>query len=291
MMGRKFVLTAAATTALAAMVGSANAAAIIYEPFSQTVGALNGKAGGTGLGTWTATTGSNGFTVGTETLSYGNLDNTGGQVNVGNGTNGDISAHAPVTASLGSLLNDGSTLWFSVMFEKGSTSSPTNEKSAFAFGTAGVVTSFSGTYIGSSGSPGSGIGFYSAGGSVNAAIWNVASNSNGGGFSVTAGSSVFIVGKIVWGATDTITLYNVNPADVGTLTEAGLTGGVTKSAALDQSAFNTIGMAERNSGGVQVYDEIRFGSSFSDVTPPIPEPASLALLAIGGLLIAGRRRA
>jgi hypothetical protein len=38
-----------------------------------------------------------------------------------------------------------------------------------------------------------------------------------------------------------------------------------------------------------IYDEYRLGTSLADVTP-IPEPASLALLGLGGLLMAKRRR-
>lgn len=38
-----------------------------------------------------------------------------------------------------------------------------------------------------------------------------------------------------------------------------------------------------------IFDEVRVGDTFADVTP-VPEPASLALLAAGGLLLCGRRR-
>jgi hypothetical protein len=41
---------------------------------------------------------------------------------------------------------------------------------------------------------------------------------------------------------------------------------------------------------VVVYDEYRLGTTLADVTP-IPEPASLALLGIGGALMLSRRRA
>lgn len=37
-------------------------------------------------------------------------------------------------------------------------------------------------------------------------------------------------------------------------------------------------------------DEIRFGTSFADVTPAVPEPGMIGLIAMGGLLL-GRRRA
>jgi hypothetical protein len=39
------------------------------------------------------------------------------------------------------------------------------------------------------------------------------------------------------------------------------------------------------------FDEFRIGDSFAAVAPPVPEPASLGLLAVGGLLALRRRRA
>ncbi len=38
------------------------------------------------------------------------------------------------------------------------------------------------------------------------------------------------------------------------------------------------------------YDELRLGTTFADVTPSIPEPASVLLLAAGGAGLLGRRR-
>ena len=54
---------------------------------------------------------------------------------------------------------------------------------------------------------------------------------------------------------------------------------------LDQSQFDTL-----NISGVKFYvDELRIGTTFADVTP-IPEPATMTLLALGGLALLRRRR-
>jgi len=54
---------------------------------------------------------------------------------------------------------------------------------------------------------------------------------------------------------------------------------------LDQSQFDTLNVA----GTKFFVDEIRIGTTFSDVAP-VPEPGTLALLGSGGLLLLLRRR-
>jgi len=57
---------------------------------------------------------------------------------------------------------------------------------------------------------------------------------------------------------------------------------------IDENTLTTLAVGITRAGNA--YDEIRIGDSFADVTP-IPEPASLALLGLGGLMMIRRRRA
>jgi hypothetical protein len=129
--------TITAMIAVAFVAGAANAAPVIYESFSQAAGPLSGSAASTiGLtGNW-----SDDQTVDLvtpATMVYGDLANAGGQVEmtVGNGTD----AWVTTSSALGDagLLDDGATLWFSVMYSKTS-GGGSNEHSGFAFGTESV---------------------------------------------------------------------------------------------------------------------------------------------------------
>jgi hypothetical protein len=282
MFSKTFAATLAAI-AIMAMVSSAHAA-LIYEPFSQDAGALNGAPGGTGLGTWSATTGSSGVTVGAETLSYGDLPHTGGQATVP--SSGGTKASVTTTSVLAdnNLLDDGATLWFSVMFMK-TANGGANEKSGFALGNAALNPAFNGLNM-----AGQGVGFASMGGSsVNAGVWNNGNVSTGGGLGITLGTASLVVGKIEWGVgagVEKITIYTPSLTDLAT---PGT--GVSKTiAGFDQSTLNIISLGHRNSNGDQVYDEIRFAATYDEVIG-IPEPATLVLIGAGGLMMLRRRKA
>jgi hypothetical protein len=72
------------------------------------------------------------------------------------------------------------------------------------------------------------------------------------------------------------------PADASA--HATLTG-------LDQDAigFRGVGFYLHNSGGSGSVDEIRFGTTYADVVPLVPEPAMLSMLALAGTLLLRRR--
>ena len=282
----KLPLVAASSVALIACM-PAQGAAVIYEPFSQPTGALNGQAGGTGLNAWVA---EGGVTVSGETLTYGELQHTGGQSNVSSTGNTDArvtttSALKDATADPNGLLADGETLWFSVMFLKGANNSNSNEHSGFGFGTSFVQGNFDGLRM----TGGDGVGFYTQGGSLGPATWDNGVRNLNETIGIGAGESALIIGKIEWGATagddETITIYKVDPTDVDNLG----TGSTTTENPLDQTAFDVISFSNRNSNGTHIYDEIRFGAELADVIP-VPEPGSLALLGLGGLLMTSRRR-
>ena len=113
------------------------------------------------------------------------------------------------------------------------------------------------------------------------------------------GAVNIVVGKIEWdadtGGEDIITLVRFLETDV--LSEAAFDAQIALLPALssknwasnkpnlDQTQFDTL-----NFSMLKFFvDEIRIGTTFGDVTP-IPEPATMSLLALGGLALLGRRR-
>lgn len=283
-----------ALAGLALSCASANAAAVIYEPFSQDTSStiiLNGKAGGTGLsGNWTSTTGGSAVNVvNPPTLDYGGLDNSGGQANLT--SSGSTSAYITTTSALSTagLLDDGATLWFSYVFQK-TANGGSNEQSGFAFGTDRVTPAFNGLNMQNSGS---GFGVFTNGSAVVASSWagGARTGGAGGNNTLTLSEPTLVIGRIVWGATVTdnevLTIWTRALDDIDTAPSTG--GSVRTSGPLDQSAFDTISFGQRNSGGIQTYDEIRFGASFASVSP-IPEPTTALLGGLGLLALLRRRR-
>ncbi len=66
---------------------------------------------------------------------------------------------------------------------------------------------------------------------------------------------------------------------------------ITVDANNDGSAtqINRLGYLHQKWESPNLMDEIRMGESYADVTP-IPEPATMVLLALGGLAVVRRRR-
>jgi len=276
-----------------ALSGSLQAQPLIYEPFSQTAGGLNGQAGGTGLsGNWSDNQTVN--VVNPPTLTYGDLANAGGQADMLNG-NG-VDAWITTSSVLGdnNLLNDGATLWFSTVFQKTS-GGGSNEWAGFALGTDRLNAAYNGARM----DGGYGLGFTTRSEGIRVSDWNFGNANQGGTLSVSYNTPTLIVGKIAWGANvgadETLSLYTPSLMDLGSLGT-----GVSKSfTGFDQSSLNTLSLTQRNSGGTQTYDEIRFGATLADVTPfttsndVIPEPTTLliwSLLAGLGVGLGWRRR-
>jgi len=233
----------------------------IYEPFAQTAGSLAGQAGGTGFsGNWSVNDTVNVVTP--ATLSYGNLPNVNGQVELTTSGGTDVWIATGSGLADGNMLADGATLWFSFVYQKTS-GGGANEQSGFAFGTERVDGAFNGVQMINNGY---GVGFFSRDASISVATWDGSGvPSTGGSLSLTYSNSIFIVGKIEWGATagdvETITLYSPSLTDLGNLGT-----GVSKTVAgFDQTVLDTVSFTERGSGGTHTYDEIRFGSSYESV--------------------------
>jgi len=86
------------------------------------------------------------------------------------------------------------------------------------------------------------------------------------------------VGEIQFGASDSDTLLSaINPTSSAQLTTAQGPGNFS----FDRLQFEGLGDAQ--------FDEFRVGTTFADVAS-VPEPASLGLLAVGGVALLARRR-
>jgi hypothetical protein len=305
----------AAGLGLTLATSSASGAALVYEPFDDLDSTLAGNTPGTGLsGTWIS---GDGTQVGSGSLSYGSLETSGGRVIGNTGTvrfpKGSISPGS--TLSDAGLLADGASLWFSVLIVNAQDipdSGQTDNRTYVSFGTGGPDG-----FDRVGGNTGSGFTIAlskNAEYGVTAQGWNDNSDGAGGAGArgatepVTPGATFLAVGKITWGAfnvdpllatPDVFELYLpgtdlVLPDDPISVVSKNFDQlGLFDTQGLDSAAnnlFDTIGFAgARGVNGVPEIDEIRFGATYADVTP-VPEPGSLALLGLGGLLIARRRR-
>lgn len=169
-----------------------------------------------------------------------------------------------------------------------------NENFTFAFGTDSLDTSTGsdGGNQASIGGTGNGFGF-----SIDPASnqWDFHGYQSVGGTTSLSGTSFdigtsaatyLIAGQIDWVASgnDTMTLYNIT--DVTSISAPAAFATLTQD--FDQSQFDTISFESRQ---IAVVDEIRFGTSWSDVGLSIvPEPSAALLGGLGTLLLLRRRK-
>ena len=88
---------------------------------------------------------------------------------------------------------------------------------------------------------------------------------------------------------ETISLY-VDPIDAAALSVAGDASYTYSTQWSDISKVNAARNIQSGNVGNMAFDEIRIGTEAADMFSVIPEPGSLALLGLGGLLVASRRR-
>jgi hypothetical protein len=283
---------------------SVDAAPLIEESFVYDAGSVAGENGGTGFtGAWSTRNAAP--AVNATGLSYGSLNVAGGSIQGAGGGSGYRDIGASSVLDTNNLMNDGASLWFSFVITKPATQNA-NVDINLSLGTDGFhqfVTGGGGTFgqrkeleTGE----GIGVSLVNAGASdlrVAGSVWqnndaddNAEQTTQNSSSLLSGEGTHLIVGRIDWhdGTTiinDRLTLY-VPGTDLslGTAVLDNWDTGVN----LDQSAFDTVAFEIKFSGAY--LDEIRFGATSGDVLP-VPEPTSLALLGLGGLLIARRRRA
>ena len=250
----------------------------LYEPFNYTAGTLNGKSGASEVGlsgTWSSPNNSN---VIASSLPYNSLPTLGGSLgNLDNSSNlyGGRRLISSSALTANGLLNDGSTLWFSVVMGYGSNANLQNGRLCFALANSNFSTSNYQYYIVNEGAQlGNGIGVtlgyvnYASGKSIatqfrdstfgttgfEGNVFGTLSNTSS---IISAGQQRLVVGKITWGASsDTIELYEPDAdLNLGSPTS-------TLTVNVNQSTFDTITWSH---GGAVTMDEIRFGPNYSSV--------------------------
>lgn len=280
--------------------GAAEAATLVYEGFdypnlgnSRGSDPITGLGGGTGWGTtWTTESdGSGGLDVWeiVDGLTFTGVETTGNATRrIGTGNRG-IANRTLSPTSQAALTADNTTIWFSFLADG-------NSGSDFAFIFGDTPHTFgSGDPV--LAAPGDAFGFAWIGNTMYG-IEHVNSTTQAlSDISTSAGTDVeFIVGKINWnpvGVEDELFLFDVNDFSGGEPSEGSAFA--THTADFVQTDFNIVSLWDRPNSPT-VFDELRFGDSYEDVlannfVSQVPEPASLALLAIGGMLVAPRRRA
>lgn len=248
---------------------TAGAAEIIYEPFDYTAETDLTGSGGTGFdGAWSTTSKDENpvFSVKDGGQSFATPDIGGANALdvAGNSAYRAADAHraeanrAISAASQTALLTDGSTIWFSVLYVNDNSS-----VSAFVIGTD-VFNPVETWLLSSYPDTGEGFGFGTEDGStIKAIAFDGTATPIIDDSGVTATSAKLIVGKITWaaaGTSDTLTLY-----DVTDVTTEPTTPIATVSADLDQSTFDLLAL--QHNGATAVFDEIRFGATYADVSP------------------------
>jgi autotransporter-associated beta strand protein len=254
------------------------ATAVVYEPFAYTGTALAGQSGSTEVGltgVWTSNTNPTLFS----NLGFSSLVTRGAGIgNLGGGSNtfGGARAISASALSGNGLLQDGATLWFSVIMGYDSGGNRTNSRLVFVLGSESMSTGNNSYFFPTAGATGLGVtlGRFSG---VNGRIvaTQVRDSTFGTGFSGnvfgtgqttnvlpsatnTNVDSTLVVGRITWGAvSDTIDLFLPGP-DLALPVNPHSTLTVN----VNQSDYDTITWSR---GDRVVMDEIRFGGSYSAV--------------------------
>lgn len=260
-----------------ALATSAGAVPLVYEGFDYAAGeTLAGKNGGTGWrvgesggATWDNPNGSASAWGGNASVATGGLTYTDSQ---GNALETSGNSHLVVTGGSTSAnrmfrenrpIPDTATFWISVLAQR--TGNANAEAIGFLqhSGWGGDVRFFGQTRDGND--------------------WRLQGGSASGDVS---GALSFLL--IKWDRVSNAASLWVNPRldGEGNLGAADSTATWTPGDDLRRIEFRA------DSGAGLLLDEYRMGTTFADVTPfVVPEPASLAMIALGGLACAARRRA
>jgi hypothetical protein len=275
-------LLAVGALLVAALASGASAGVIAYEPFDYESGSLDGKgsASDDGFGgAWTA----DGATVADVSLSHSTISETAGGKYSSNGTNVQRAASRYLDATYDGTT--GETVWFSVLINHTGSSWQGADYHLIGLAKDGTWAGGFGAFKGVGN--GSEDGFpvnTDIGGDGN--LKNPTGTLVGGGINNVVDATYLLVAKATFSDTDgedRLDLW-VNP---GT-TEPTTSDATYASYATGNLSFNQIEVYTRNNNTDDVYvDEIRLGTDFAGV---VPEPATMSLLALGGLGVLLRRR-
>jgi hypothetical protein len=293
-----FGLAAFAAAGLTFGATSANAAPTIYEGFNYSTGDIDGtQNGGTGLtGAWTTSGGNqaNQFDV-VSGLSFSGLSTQGGAVARPDAPGGAEMHRSLSSTAQSALTGDNTTRWFSALMNNKAFAGRFANL-ALILGTGAVTNDAGDEPVQISGGEGIGVTFegddgnnaidihgYTSDDGTTSVSSGFIADPNGGGD--TSGVTKMIAGKIEWapnGNNDTLSLYEITDPNAG----VPATPFATMTADLDQSQFDTLAIGTQQIGTL---DEIRYGETSADVGV-VPEPASLALMGLGGLMLLPRRK-
>jgi len=279
------------------MVGSSHAGVIVYEGLQYGAGEnLKGQPNGapevdaTGLaGTWAGDS-SEEWTIQSTSLSFGALPTAGGHVTNGSGPdayrNSDLNTRV-LTAGAQTSVASAGEIWFGILMKpEVDPASWGAAEDGFAFTNQPLTKTKVRT---NSGGGLAGFGISSEGfADFQPYAWDGTSITTGTlvnpALDTTTGETYLLVGHISFdtgtGGADVYKLYN-NELN-GILTQIGDTLEVN----ITQADLDTVNLTRQRS---VAYDELRIGTSFEDVGV-VPEPATLAMLGLGGLMMARRRR-
>lgn len=248
----------------AVLAGPAAAQPLVYDGFGYGSGSLSGQNGGSGwAGAWS---GSGASVIPGVSLEHPTdpLITSGGKI-VTTPDSGFHSVARPMSTPLGDA---GPTIWLSFLVRK--TSAPA--------GNAGIA-----------------LGNLFIGDPVSGGQWALQRFDGAGqvssGVTAATNTTFFLAVRIDFAAgPDTVQLYVNPPAG-----PAGPGAPQAVKADLDVSGAGSVLLAF---GGIDVtnatyeFDEIRLGATYADVAPPVPEPATVGLIAAAGLGLVGviRRR-
>lgn len=266
---------------------------LIYEPFDSDPGTvLLGNEGGSGFVTPYEEYDS-GFPEDLDYVKPGSLSYAGLQ------TSGNSALSVAINETGSPLIREtenaagpaGSTTWVSFLFALEGSSGPVGPLDGFLFAMSAQ------TLFGSSSS--AYLGLYQSGGDLYFGIGN--SSAGVADLSSTAfvpGDVYFVVASIEWdgnGTDEVIHLY-LNPVPGGAAPDPSMAIASTSALGIDLPSSNTnqldnIAIFTADIGTEWAFDEIRIGQTFADVAPfAIPEPSTLALIGVGVLNLAFRRR-
>lgn len=286
---------ACASLVALASLGDLTASPVVYEPFAYPAGPLDGARGKAEVGLsgqWVAETeGVHAIFLGDDSLKGSHATSGGAVIQTSPGVNKFGGARA-ITGLQGSgLLEDGATLWVSVVMGYGAGGSPSNARLALALGNAQFNKEKANYWIDDSeGLVGSGVGLklcrvedingrvvatqFKDEASGDFTSGNNDGNWTGEGLEIEAGEHALYVLKIQWGESsvspEVLTVYRPNLN-----LEIGEPVSLLTDFTVDQKSYDTLSFAR---GDSVVLDEIRMGASLADVLPADPTPPSFVVL-------------